>query len=216
MPAASNDVTVPATPTLKIVGTPLIAASTEELVSCDLTLQSVLDEHVEDMVENCMLCLSLGQDTSTESELCVDTQKLHCCHRCQQRGCWSTNRYCGKSFPEPQLTASCGFCLIKGRVTWPNSSLCLHWQACEQWHCVETLKDARRHVCLESASLGCVACSKMCPKDKSSELCEFFGKERGKVTWTPTTQESQDTRMFQQDLKGALRHMTQLSCNGGA
>ena len=67
-------------------------------------------------------------------------------------------------------------------------------------------------MCLENAILGCTACSKLCHEDNSSSLCEFFGKERGIVTWTPTQQESQDTRMFQQDLIGTLPHM---SCNGG-
>ena len=171
------------------------------------------------LAEQCMMCFSLDVATATETERCIATQKLHCCHGCQQQGCWTTNVYCGRSDAKPSKHTRCQYCFSTkdvygdakpSRDTWPNSSLCLHWQSIEGWHCVETFKNTRRHVCKESPIFGCVSCSKMCHADNNSDRCEFFGKVRGQIAWTTTRQESQDALMHKQDLQGKLPHMTEL------
>ena len=77
------------------LSSPLIAEATNALAADDVLVGSVLHETVEETVDNCTLCWSLIHvATATDTELCIATQKLHCCHCCQQQGCWTTNAYC--------------------------------------------------------------------------------------------------------------------------
>ena len=195
---------------LSHISSPHIAEATTALAADDVHVSSVLNATVDESVDPCELCWSLIQvATAPDTELCIATQKLHCCHCCQQQGCWTSNAYCGKSNAKPATATKCAFCLRRGRETWPNSSLCLHSQAEEGWHCVETLYNTGLHVCREDPNFGCVSCSKMCHADNTSDRCEFFGRNRG-ATWATTPQQSQDALMFRQDLHGELPHMTEL------
>ena len=154
-----------------------------------------------------MPCLRSDVETNRDSEVCIATQKQYCCHTCQKRHCWGTNTFCGKSLPAAQFqdAAICGFCYSLGVENFPNSGLCLHLQTCNGWHCTKN-----GHLCLEDTIIGCTACNKICHKDNSSSLCVFERRSRGVLNWKPNAQDSQDTRMFQQDLQGDLPHRTQL------
>ena len=50
----------------------------------------------------------------------------------------------------------------------------------------------------------------MCHASSSDILCPFYGLDRGKLTWQPDAQDLQDTRMLHQELRGQLRHRTEL------
>ena len=76
---------------------------------------------------------------------------------------------------------------------------------CNVWHCTQS-----KHLCPEDNVAGCSSCSKTCHKDNSSALCPFYNRARGALSWETDETQSQDTRMFRQELRGELRHMTQL------
>ena len=67
------------------------------------------------------------------------------------------------------------------------------------------------HVCAECEVSGCVSCNKTCHANSTSELCPYYGRNRGALDWQPNAQDAQDTLMHQSELRGHIRHRTESS-----
>ena len=163
------------------------------------------------------LVVSCGEILRDEAAQC--SAELHVCPEDPQNGCSSCHQTCHASCDSFLCSYTpCEYCLTYGVVTHACSHLCMQVQittgchTCHRLRCWSTSAfccKRHRHVCAEDARLGCSACDKVCHQSSADPLCQFYGQGRGSLNWIVSEQDSQDTRMFQQELQGRLQHRTE-------
>ena len=145
--------------------------------------------------------------------------ELHVCLEDPQRGCSSCRKTCHSTCDSLLCSFTpCEYCLSHGVVTHASSHRCIQVQissgchTCRRLGCWSTAScccTRHRHVCAEDERFGCPACNKVCHQSTADPLCPFWGRKRGDLNWAVSGQDSQDARMFQQELHGRLRHRTE-------